>query len=56
MLMGMADVKGMAIPVRERVQPFGPTGVPSGVFTSRTYISLWQRMKPWPMPNESRPI
>ncbi len=53
MLMVMADAKFMATLVRERVPHFVRTCVPSEVFTSSTYISMWPRMKPWSMRNVS---
>jgi hypothetical protein len=56
MTMVMAHVKFIATPVREQVRRFVPTCVPSGVFTSSTYISMWLRMKPWSMRNASHPI
>lgn len=53
MLMGMADGKSIATPVRERVRHSVLTGVPSRVFTSRTCIAMWRRMKPWSIRNGS---
>jgi hypothetical protein len=53
-MMGMADARSTATPVKGQEQRSARIGVPSGGSTSGTSISTWQRMKRWSIRNESR--
>jgi hypothetical protein len=51
MMMGMADARSTATPVKGQEQRSAPICVPSAGSPSSTCISMWQRMRPWSMRN-----